>query len=336
MRFIQLPHKKINLIFGTDIHISATPPGRRADNYMEAIFSKLDFVKRTTEENNGVFICGGDIFHIKNPRSPSNPLSMIERLINLFGSFPTKAIYSAVGNHDLSYDNMGTLPGQPMGILIASGVCHNLVKEPVCFTNGEVKVLVESFPYCSEEELLPILLATGPRPEGIDYRIGVIHAFGHPNPTDATFGKSDFPYNPIGYKQLANLDYDVLCWGHDHSRKETVTVGGITHVNFGSIARAALIQDEVDRPVCLALLSCSKDKLGYKEIEIPVKPLDVVFDKADKAVSSAKSTDEVTDFFSTLNSSINEIDSSDPREVIEKLCKNDKVLYDNILEICEF
>jgi hypothetical protein len=78
-----------------------------------------------------------------------------------------------------------------------------------------------------------------------------------------------------------------LLWGHDHSRKETETVGNITHVNLGSMARAAFSYDEKDRPVVATILSFAQDGIRYKEKDIPVKPLEVVFVHADKGVERA-------------------------------------------------
>jgi DNA repair exonuclease SbcCD nuclease subunit len=336
---IKLEHDKVNFVFSTDQHLSSIPPGRRADDYQEAILGKMRFQSDLAHKLKGVCLGGGDVFHHKKPRAQGNSLGLIEATAKLLKSFPLSKMFGAVGNHDLSWDSSDSLPHQPLGILIASGLYHDLTRVPVIFTNKEesVCVLVESFPYMSEADLLATLRINPSRPGGVDYRVGILHAYGHPKPDEATFGTSGIPYNPIGYSQLEDLDYDFVCWGHDHSRKETVTVGNATHVHLGSLARAALNMDEVDRPVSLALLSFSEKGMAYKELPIPVKPLEVIFTMADKGMEKVgNKTGEMSAFFSVMDDAVEGITSSDPKQVLKELCPPEEPkLYDRAVEVCE-
>jgi DNA repair exonuclease SbcCD nuclease subunit len=329
---IMLDQPTVNLVWSTDWHASARPPGRRQDDYQQAILDKIDFVRVLTEECHGVSVVGGDIFHIKTPKSTANSFELLISLIHALRRFPTGKVYGTVGNHDLLFDQMESLATQPLGLLIAAGVYRNVVDAPVVFTNniGTVRVQVETFPYADGEKTLERLKATGPRPEGITHRVALVHAYGLPGNAATLFGE-----RKIGYNEVKDLDFDLFLWGHDHSRHETEKVGNITHINLGSMARAAYASDETDRPVVAVTLSFGADSMEYKEVAIPVKPLEIAFIAADKGVENVSRTDEVTEFFDEMDEAVGGIESSDSREVLAQLCPNDKPLLDLVIQLCE-
>lgn len=327
---VQLPHDKVNLIWFTDLHFSEIPPGRRGDDYKNALFAKLRFISDLAVKFNGVGVCGGDVFHEKKPKHPANSFSLIVNLLHTFRSFPTGCVYGSIGNHDLTYDRMDSLPTQPLGLLIAAGVYRDLNREPVLFSNadGKTTVQVQTFPYADGETTLNNLLNSGSRHPEAKYRVGVVHSYGEPGNGGTLYGEPK-----IGYNQVANLDFDFLLWGHDHSRKETETVGNITHVNLGSMARAAFSYDEQDRPVVATVISFAEDGIRYKEKPIPVQPLDVVFVHRDKGVEKAVKSNSVLEFFSQMDEAVDGIETSEPRDILKQLCDDPKVLQ-LVLEIC--
>jgi DNA repair exonuclease SbcCD nuclease subunit len=329
---IRLDTDTVNLVWTTDWHLSDNPPGRRQDDYRQALFAKIEFVRALTEKVQGVALCGADVFHIKNPKSTANSFSLLVEILHVLRRFPHQGIWGTVGNHDLSYDSMSTLPNQPLGLLIAAGVYRNIIGQPVVFTNREdtVRVQIESFPYANGEETLARLLATGKRPDGITYRVGLVHAYGLPGNGGTMYGE-----RKIGYSEVKDLDFDFLLWGHDHSRHETDTVGNITHINLGSMARAAFASDEIERPVVAVVLDLADEGFFVKEVPIPVKPLEIAFKVADKGVEAVAKTDEVTEFFTEMDTAVGGIESSDPREVLAQLCPDDKPLLDLVIQLCE-
>lgn len=326
------PKNRLNLVWVTDLHFSAVPPGRRKDNYEGALFDKLEFVRSLTKRLHAACLVGGDVFHIKHPKAPGNSLSMIERLIRTFSSFPEEKVWGAIGNHDISFDRMDTLPKQPLGILIAAGVYHNLVTDPVVFTNTDetVKVSVEAFPYAEGEATIRNIMSAPPRLPSITQRIGIVHAYGHPGGAAAMFGT-----RTIGYNELDGSDFDLLLWGHDHSRHGVEDVGQTTHINLGSMARAAFQYDELDRPVVAAVLSFQPDgSFQYGEKAIPVKPLEVAFAAADKGMEAVHQSEDITHFFAEMDEAVGDIEVNDPSVVIKQLCAGDVKLENLILELC--
>lgn len=322
----------VNFVYTTDWHLSDKPPGRRQDDYRRAILKKIEFVRDLTERNKAVALCGADVFHIKNPSSPANSFSLLYELVHLLRRFPHKCVWGTVGNHDLSYDNMATLRSQPLGLLIASGVYKNLVDGAETFSNrdGSVKVFVQAFPYAGGEQALEFLRTSGPRPPDVTYRVALVHALGRPGGASDMFGD-----RRIGYDEVQDLDFDFFLWGHDHARRETETVGNITHVNLGSLARAAFASDEVERPVVATALSFGENGVNYKEVPIPVKPLELTFRLADKGVESVAKTDTVTEFLTGMDEAVDGIESTDPREVLAKLCPDNPELLRRVLDLCE-
>lgn len=333
MKTIKLNHDKVNFVYSTDWHASTKPPGRRQDDYQSAILNKVQFVCDLAHKIHAVGLCGGDVFHVKNPKSQANGFSLLFPLLRLLRKFPTGQVYGSIGNHDLTYDRMDSLSHQPLGILVAAGAYYNLNDEPVLFVNEDesVKVLVETFPYAhTGAEALSILQATGKRPPEAQYRIGIVHAYGEPGNGGGMFGEA------IGYNQVEDLDYDFFLWGHDHSRHETIEVGNITHVNLGSLARAAYDYDEIDRPVVATILSFATDGIRYKEKEIPVSPLNIAFKAVDKPVEDVSKSDEIKEFFIAMDEQVSDIEATDPGEVLKLLCPPDEQpLLNLVKELCE-
>ena len=326
---------ELNLVWITDIHLSDRPPGRRSGAYREQIFDKLKQVRQICIDNGAICLVGGDVFHIKNPRSPANPHSLIREAVEIFGSFPGGCVYGCAGNHDIQMDRMDTLPDQPLGVLVEAGVYRLLNGDPLTVNVREEamfdpwKTRIETWDFAEQEATYKALTTSGPRPDDVEYRIGIVHASGCSGDSVEFF---DSPI--IGYNQLKKLDIDILLWGHDHTRTETEQCGNVTHVNLGSISRAALSTDEADRPVSAVLIRLTPDGAKIKEIPLKVTSLEEAFRTEDKKVIGVKDTSEMKDFFSDLSESVDEIQSTDPVTVIEALCKDDKKLCAHVKEFC--
>ena len=327
------PKNRVILVWTTDWHLTDVPPARRQDDYCRAVLAKVDFVRALAERLSGVGVCGGDVFHHKAPRHAGNSFRLIVDLLNALRRFPQGCVFGSVGNHDISYDRMDTLPRQPLGVLVEAGVYRDLNRRPVLFesADGATRVSLETFPFAEGDATVRNILGSGPRQGGVDYRVGVVHAYGHPGGPGSMFGT-----RTIGYDELAGADFDALLWGHDHSRHETVEVGGVTHVNLGSLARAAFAYDEVERPVVAAVLSFSAEGMAYGEKAVPVKPLEVAFAAADKAVEKAGESEEIASFFADMDTAVLGMEQvNDPRAVIMELCADDPKLAALLLELCD-
>lgn len=326
---VQLETDDLFLSFITDIHLSDRAPGRRMDDYRTAIINKIKVAQEWTNRMGGVCLCGGDVFHIKNPSSLSNSNELINEAIDVFGGFNTGKVYGIVGNHDIQYDRFDTLDNQPLGVLIHAGVYDAMPYQMIVRSKSGLMVEVCGFWY--EDELSLLEKLNSGRPKRLcDYRIGMAHAMARPGGVQEMHG-----HPIIGYDLLEGIDFDCFLWGHDHSRVEPTEVGNCTHFHPGSLSRAALSQDEVDRPVTILGLKFTEEGWGFKEREVPTTPLDAAFRTADKKVNRVGDSSEVQGFIQGMSSSIGSIEVSDPRAVIEELCGKDQKLLDICMEVCE-
>jgi hypothetical protein len=330
---IRLNHDVVNFTYITDAHMSATPLGRRQATYASEILAKFEFVREVTEKLNGVCLNGGDVYHAKNPASPMNTHALNTRLIECFGKFPLGRHFGNHGNHDLWGDRPDSIPKQPLGVLLAAGVYQDLSLESVVFENkdGSIRVQVDAFPYSSDDIVtLNRVLTAPPREAGVTYRIVILHQYGNPGNQGSMFG-----HPTIGFNQMADCDYDIALWGHDHSRCEVVTVGNTTHIRLGSLSRASIAEDEANRPVSVAVLSCTSERIKFVEKQIPVRPLVEAFTEGSLPVERVTRSADVLQFFASVDQAVGAIEFTDPREVLRSLCPvEDKTLLDLTFALC--
>ena len=161
--------------------------------------------------------------------------------------------------------------------------------------------------------------------------MGIVHAYGGPGTGGSYWGEGT-----IGYDQVAGSDFDFLLWGHDHGRKGVERVGNTTHIQLGSLARAALDTDQEERPVAVAVVSLAKEEKDNKvrEIAVPVRPLGEVFTVADQAVRRVGKSDEMKQFFAGLEEKVGGIEAADPTEALKELCKDEPLLLALVRELC--
>lgn len=317
MQIIKLDTDILRFVYTTDWHLTDQPPGRRTKGYREEIMAKVEFVRDLTVKLRAVGLFGGDMFHSKHPRAQGNTFSLLARLETTLRGFYLGYLPGTHGNHDLYMDRIDSIPHQPIGSLIASGALRDLSTGSMIFENrdGSSRVQVDSYPYTSDDlYALDRVLNAPPREEGVTHRIVLMHQYGNPgnNPH-----MHDTP--TIGFNRMAECDYDFALWGHDHSRTETVTVGKCTHVRLGSLSRASLADDEVDREVAAAVLSFKGTQVGFKEVPIPVQPLKIAFVTADREIEKVKESVDVVTYLREMDLAVEGIESSDPREVMKQI-----------------
>jgi DNA repair exonuclease SbcCD nuclease subunit len=343
MPTFKVPGPEVVFTYGTDLHIAALPPGKRRGGYREDILAKVQWWSDLTWKLGAVGLCGGDVFHVKNPRSNSNSFGVVNDTIHAMGSFPGGLIYGCVGNHDVTGDNLTTLPDQPLGVLMSAGVFRPVGADdhdPVIFeTEDGLRVRVDSYDWMPGPELLALLQAQTSQVEGWEQnqqdhpwhrRIAIVHSFQQPGKSGAMF--DDFA---LGHEDLKGTDYDVILYGHDHSRKGIARYDtGPTHVQLGSLSRAALSTDEVDRDVAIAVIRLSHTSVDISEMKVPVKPLTLAFHTADLVVEKVDKRSDVQAFFATLETQAKEVQSENPLEILATLT-DDPAIIGTIKEVCE-
>jgi hypothetical protein len=256
--------------------------------------TKVEFVRDLTVKLQAVALFGGDMFHAKSPDAIGNTFSLLNRLIPVMYGFYLGKLFGTHGNHDIFADRVDTIPHQPIGSVIAAGALDDLSVESVIFENndGSSRVQVDAYPYTSNDLFaLERVLNAPPREPGVTHRIVLMHQYGNPGSDPTMHG-----HPIIGFDRMADCDYDFHALGPRSLAHRDRKGGNCTHIRLGSLARAALAEDQVDRPIAAAVLSFKGKKVGFKEVEVPTQPLEIAFTTGDKAVSKVNDSDAVVAF----------------------------------------
>jgi hypothetical protein len=330
----RLPTQDVFSVFGTDAHLSDKPPGSRSATYATDILAKLSFCAKLANKVRGVFLFGGDMFHAQNPNASGNTFHLVNRAIDVLQESPYSRVFGIPGNHDLFADRLDSLPQQPLGSLLASGVFHNLADESLILENvdGTLRVQIDGCPYFSNDIDAIEWVKTRPaREEGVRWRVVLMHQYCAPGDAPMMF-----QHPIIGLDQMTDCDYDLALWGHDHSRLEPVWVGKCMHVRLGSLSRASLAMDEVDRPVNAAVLCFTPEDVLLREVTVPVRPLEVAFSSAHKVVEQVGVLDSVVEYFRSMDATVAMVESEDPREIMRQLSGEETSVFNRASAYCGF
>lgn len=118
-------------IFASDDHIRSGTPECRTDDYVEAIFRKLEFRYKIAEEYNiSAILQAGDIgdknYFVKEGNGWT--ADILNRFIYLINKYKSD-IYCVAGNHDLPGHDIGNLHKSVLGSLVDSGCIKFLQNE---------------------------------------------------------------------------------------------------------------------------------------------------------------------------------------------------------------
>ena len=270
------------VIFVGDTHLKGSTPISRKDNYSEVILNKISFVKDYADSIGcTTIIFLGDIFD-----TVSTSIQYFSHCLTLFKQIINSGIdlYTIVGNHDIRYDSMETLPITPLGILIKSEsikLLDSLIVDDVFIKGCH---LPDSPERNTQKDLYSILL---------------LHRF----------YESGFNEIPISKKDVIDLNYDTYILGHDHRPYVTQDIETDTKtikvIRPGSLARNSSDQyNRLRKPRILILDTDSKD--FYYE-DVPAESgLEVFFEKEEEkqVVSMKELVDYLKSSYHSDNSSI--------------------------------
>lgn len=272
---------RIAFLYRTDTHVSDRSPSSWKGDYPAEIWSNLEQIGRIAKEREITAVLdGGDYFHMK--QASRNSHSLIVRSAATQRAYPCPT-YCVEGNHDLAYNDLGSLTRQPLGVLYETGVFLNL-REQV-FRDGDLQVRVVGMPY-NPLRTLKELLALKKQP-GDDHLIAVVHALASEDPPEKVedfFGESVFKYADL----IAEDGPSAFLFGHWHRDQGVVTLQGRSFVNQGAVSRGALTHENVARTPKVSLIECDKSAVTVTEIPLLVAPAEDVFDFERKEMAEAE------------------------------------------------
>ena len=254
------------IITAGDIHISDTNPRSRKDNFKETILGKLDQLKNLSNKMKAdAVLLTGDIYNIKFPTKNSHDLN--RELIELFKKFKCP-VYAIPGNHDLTADDLDTLPEQPISVLFASGYVKNLKHE--ILSKKELKVSLVGIPFQKQLDLGNLQI---PSKEDAVAQICLMHIYAGPDAGNL------FKERLYGYSELSVLGPDAFVIGHYHVDQGIQWLDKKCFVNLGSISRGSQSDENLNHIPKFGILKISDTGLITAETSlITIKPSDEVFD----------------------------------------------------------
>ena len=253
------------MVWSTDWHIADEAPQNRIDDYTETCFRKIGQIRSICEQHKAdIALIGGDVFHVKSSSKVRHAL--VTRLIKEFASFPCP-VYSIVGNHDISHNNIDTLPEKPLGVLFACGSLKRLDEEVFTKDGVSVRIIGKHFdPKVTHKEFDTIQ-------KGIeDWLCVAYHGYASLNgvsyPGEVTFK----------YHTLAKLPVDDWFFGHWHIDQSVMTIQEKNFVNVGSLTRGSLTLENVTRVPKAVVCEYTKTERKMIQIKLQVEPAENVFD----------------------------------------------------------
>jgi len=285
---------RISLVYRTDTHLSDRSPSSWKADYPAEIWSNLRQIGEITRESHAsAVIDGGDYFHVKAASRNSHAIVVETASVHKAYCVPT---YCVEGNHDMAYNRLDSVSGQPLGVLYETGVFRQL--RTAVFEDGGMRVRVVGVPYSANrtaEELRAIQ-----KQPGDDFLVAVVHSLAGENPPPQV---SDFFNEPVfRYDQLITKDGpDVFCFGHWHKDQGVVQIAGKQFVNLGAVSRGSLINENLQRTPKVALLSFEPGSAVVTPFPLSVAPAEDVCDRERKD-RQEKETQNIDQFIERLKS----------------------------------
>lgn len=333
----------INLIFRTDVHAADKGPVSWKGDYPAEIRSSLLQVATYAREHKASAVLdGGDFFHVKAPTRNSHELVKgmidlhVQNYVHEDGS--RIPVFSIEGNHDLAYNEIGSVARQPLGVMFASGAFQPLREE--VFTEGSLRVRVVGIPFhpgLTLEEIQKVR-----KQPGDSYLVLLLHALAGMDPPSNV---EDFFGEPVfRYDQIAATDdgADIVCLGHWHRDQGievlTTPTGPRWFVNQGALSRGALVRENLTRIPKAALLTFTPEGCRAEALPMKVAPAEEVFDLERKVRAEEEKT-TLEGFVRRLAEDAQVAEAKDLRQAIlamEKVCPQE-VLAEAIryLELAE-
>jgi len=305
-----------------DPHLSAhSPPVYKAD-YWEIVKETLEKVFRfAVEQECDAILWAGDIFHLKT--AIRNPMWFMVDVIHMFREVQERGVrhLGIAGNHDVKYGSVQEgLKGQPLEILIASGLYSLLDWEEWVFTTGSktIRVAGGSYLHGSADHV------RNKKKQDADVLITLGH-FWFGRQSGEFFGEQIY-----GPDYLHSGEADIYVIGHHHEDQGVPEVGGKLYFAHGSPTRTGAHKHDIERRPAVGLIEIDDEGIHHKIIRPKVPTIDECMDLERRKVVMAEQ-EKIDEFVRIFSES--SIDASDPRKMLDTLDPNMTVqVKDKVLE----
>ena len=111
--------KKQGFLFCSDLHLRATTPRARIDEFETSMWSKVEEILDFADEEHLTPVIAGDIFEV-----PKSPYWITNRLMHLIGN---REVYATAGQHDLPNHLWANLEQSALGNMQAAGFFKGMI-----------------------------------------------------------------------------------------------------------------------------------------------------------------------------------------------------------------
>lgn len=283
---------EIRLLTSSDEHLADLAPGFRKDDYRASILKKLEWQGEMARKFNAdAVLRGGDFFHVKAAnKTTMRTMAMAARVHRKYHC-PT---YAVPGNHDMSNNDPDSVPHQPLGVMLGSGVFLPLRDET--FTSGSMKLRVVGVEYTTDLDVDGLHDLVRKKDE--TYTVAFVHALAAMAPEEkiqSFFGEKIFDYRDLVFNGCP----DVYVFGHYHKDQGIVEHMGTRFVNLGAISRGALTFENLERKPKVSLIKANSQGVFVEEHIVPHEDALQVFD-LERKKRMDKEIKDIDDFISAL------------------------------------
>jgi DNA repair exonuclease SbcCD nuclease subunit len=231
----------MRFLFLTDLHMSSQRLSCRKDDYPENILSKLKWVLEYAEANNiDRILHGGDFYHVTRISKTYE-----NRVFSLMKQFKTP-FTSTIGNHDVLFADHSTVERTPLGSLYAANIFSPSDWTKCVVDTDDTRIVMMPFFLDPVPFVIP--------PEGKKV-ILMAHFF-----LETGFA----PREVLPPEMLREADYILL--GHEHKNYPLQKIQRAMVVRPGAMSRGSRSENEWDRPIQVAVIDTTEDKVEYVEV----------------------------------------------------------------------
>lgn len=257
----------IRILVINDVHLAPSPPSGCRDIYVADIKNMLTEARSyAIDMNIDYTVFTGDFFHAKRA-GPGTP-GIIRWAMELLQGWPGRRL-AIVGNHDLTYEGLDSVPDQPIGCLFEDEALEWMRRDFVT-TDGDITIQWSPANYHDAIDHNPANFGLE-RVAGVDWAIKVAHG------TLTPPGKG-YPYHTVPMDTVPTEGMDLCLYGHPHYDVGVIEHGGCTFACLGSMGRTQNNEDERAREMRLLLVEVTKKTLDFQELPLTsASPADALF-----------------------------------------------------------
>ncbi len=297
---------ELRFLTSSDEHVADVNPGYRKDCYRDAILGKIEWQGELAKKQaSSAVLRVGDFFHIKAANKTT--MATLGKAARIHRMYPCPT-YSVAGNHDMSFNDPGSIPKQPLGVMFRSGVFLPVQEE--VFIAGSMSVRVVGVDYTTDLDY-EALKDKVRKKDGHTYTIALVHALASFAPEEriqSFFNERIFDYRDLVFDGCP----DAYVFGHYHKDQGVKEHLGVKFVNLGAVSRGALTFENLERRPKISSIVCNSQGLSIDVHEIPCEDASAVFD-LEKKKDVERTRRSLDDFIHQLRASTVDLSGVDEK-----------------------